>query len=682
MKKILLYIILLLSYQLSIAQVKVLFSANKGEQAGNADWVIDADVFNLFVTTSGTYNTTGNEANPQRYPTPTQSGITATTTESYWTGGISAMAVECVKLGYTLETLPYNGQITYNNTSNPQDLSNYRIYVVCEPNIRFTTAEKTAIMNYVNNGGRLLMVADHETSDRNNDGWESRTIWNDLMFNNTVNSNNPFGMRFDSVDIFQTSSNYTPNALDSILNSSQFGSATQMKFANGTTLTIDPTKNSTVKGHFYSIGANKTTTQVWVASARFGKGKVAGYGDSSPFDDGTGDTNDNLYDGWITDASGNHRKIIMNTMLWLASLDSFYVNITPSGATKFCQGDSATLTATQGINYSWSSGQTTQSIVAKTSGNYNVTVTNSQGQQTSASILITVNPNPTPTVSLSGNILQTSNVYTTYQWYNNTSLIGGATQNQYTPLASGQYKVLVTDTNGCKGLSNLFNYTLPAFTASINPNKDTICSGDSTLLTASAGASYLWSTGKTTQAIYAKSKGIYTVTVTNSSGQTAVASSTIDSFISPKPTITLSGSQLLTQAGYTKYWWYESNNLIDTAKSYVIKNPKFGRYTVKVQDINGCIGISNYRDITDEISITQSQFEEPIISLLENSIAIETNDKNIYTAELLTIDGKRIYQSSFKNFVEIPIRNYSKNIVFLKLSSNDIAEKYYKLSLF
>jgi len=45
---------------------------------------------------------------------------------------------------------------------------------------------------------------------------------------------------------------------------------------------------------------------------------VVALGDSSPADDGSGDRNDRLYDGWIEDANGNHERLIMNGTLWLA----------------------------------------------------------------------------------------------------------------------------------------------------------------------------------------------------------------------------------------------------------------------------------------------------------------------------------------------------------------------------
>ncbi len=302
-------------------QIKILFDATKAESAGNADWVIDADVFNLYWTTSGIATTTGNESNAQRIPTPAQSGITSSTTEGYWKGALSSWGIDLVKKGYAVETLPYGTAITYNNTSNPQDLSNYKVFVVCEPNIQFTAAEKTAIFQFVQNGGGLFMVSDHTLSDRNNDGWDAPAIWNDLMTSNTVASN-PFGISFDLVDVSPSPGVMANLPTDTLLHGSM-GNVTQVKWSNGCTMPINTTANPTVKGIVYNNGASNTgTTNVLVARANYGLGRVVGIGDSSPCDDGTGDTGDVLYDGWITDASGNHEKLIINATIWLASSPS------------------------------------------------------------------------------------------------------------------------------------------------------------------------------------------------------------------------------------------------------------------------------------------------------------------------------------------------------------------------
>ena len=186
MKKIFVILIMaLVFYNLSKAQVKsqvkILYDATKAETAGSADWVIDADAHDLGYSSGPAILGGGNESDPQRLPTPDQSTVTSSTVETYWEGALSAWGIDMVKKGYYVETLPYNGSITYGNTSNVQDLSNYKVFIVDEPNIRFTAVEDTAIMQFVRNGGGLFMISDHEGSDRNNDGYDSPHIWQLFM---------------------------------------------------------------------------------------------------------------------------------------------------------------------------------------------------------------------------------------------------------------------------------------------------------------------------------------------------------------------------------------------------------------------------------------------------------------------------------------------------------------------
>lgn len=299
----------------SFGQTKILFDATKAEMAGNADWVIDADLHNIM----------GNESNPQQVPTPAQSGITATTSQSYWKGALSAWAVDAVKLGYEVETLPQNGAISYGNATNAQDLSNYTVFVVCEPNILFTSSEKTAIINFVANGGSLFMISDHNNSDRNGDGADSPYIWNDLMTNNTV-ENNPFGITFD-YNFFTEATVNIPNLPSDALLHGSYGDVSRVEFYGGTSMTLNTSQNATVKGVVYRTNYNNIgNTGVLCAYASYGQGKVVALGDSSPADDGSGDTNDNLYDGWIADASGNHERLIMNATIWLATPAALNIN--------------------------------------------------------------------------------------------------------------------------------------------------------------------------------------------------------------------------------------------------------------------------------------------------------------------------------------------------------------------
>lgn len=328
---------LILIYLRSNAQVKILFDNRKAESAGNADWVIDADLHNLSFTSSGSITTTGSESNAQRIPTPLQSGITASTSETYWTGGISALAVDMAKKGYVVESLPYNASITFSNSTNVQDLSNYKVYVVCEPNIVFTTSEKTAIINFVKNGGGLYMISDHSVSDRNNDGWDSPKIWTDLMKNNVV-QNDPFGIDFDTTSVTGnfsgTFTNVSSNLQDSLLHGPG-GNVTEVMWANGTRMSLNPTLNPTVVGDVYKTSPASGNTNVLVAHAHYFNGKVAAIGDSSPFDDGTGDPNDVLYNGYFADAAGNHQKLLINTVIWLATGSSVATSITENSLNDF-----------------------------------------------------------------------------------------------------------------------------------------------------------------------------------------------------------------------------------------------------------------------------------------------------------------------------------------------------------
>ncbi len=275
---------------------KFLFDATKAETAGNADWVIDED------------------ASPQKVPTPAQSTITSATPETYWTGAISSWGIALVKAGNFVETLPSGTAITYGNSTNTQDLSHYDVFVVDEPNTRFTDAEKTAILNFVKNGGGLCMVSDHTVSDRNGDGWDSPAIWNDLMTNNTV-QNNPFGFSIDLTNISEISSNVlTGNSTNPMLHGIK-GEVTKMEFNNGATLTLQPSVNSTVQGLIWQNTFAQSTTHVMAASSTFGSGRVFVVTDSSPMDDGTGASGNNLFVSWPL---YSHTQLFMNASAWLA----------------------------------------------------------------------------------------------------------------------------------------------------------------------------------------------------------------------------------------------------------------------------------------------------------------------------------------------------------------------------
>jgi len=295
----------------SFAQKKFLFDAGHAETAANADWVISE-------------NSSGSTI--PRIPSPAQSGITSSTAETYWIGALSSWGVALVKLGYYVETLPPSTTITYGTTS-AQDLQNYDVFVIDEPNTQFTATEKTALINFVKNGGGLFMISDHTGSDRNNDGWDSPMIWNDLFTNNGTVTN-PFGLSVDLTNISQTSTNVLVG--DSII-AGPAGTVTGMQWSNGATITVNNTANPSAKNVVWTTGTSQGLLNGMVARALYGKGKVVLVTDSSPADDGTGASGNTLYVGWAytgTGVNGSHAYLHLNGCIWLANNSSLPVELT------------------------------------------------------------------------------------------------------------------------------------------------------------------------------------------------------------------------------------------------------------------------------------------------------------------------------------------------------------------
>ena len=280
--------------------------------------------------------------------------------------------------------------------------------------------------------------------------------------------------------------------------------------------------------------------------------------------------------------------------------------ITASGPTTFCAGGSVTLTASAGSSYLWSNGATTQSITVTASGNHSVTVTNASGcSATSAATAVTVNGNPTATITASGpttfcaggSVTLSASAGSSYLWSN------GATTQSITVNATGNFSVTVTNVSGCSTTS-----AATAVTVNSNPvatitasGPTTFCTGGSVTLTASAGSSYLWSNGATTQSIIVNASGNFSVAVTNASGCSATSTSTTVAVNSnPVATITPSGpttfcaggSVTLTASAGSSYLW--SNGA--TTQSITVNAT--GNFRVTVTNASGCIATSASTAVT------------------------------------------------------------------------------------
>lgn len=345
--------------------------------------------------------------------------------------------------------------------------------------------------------------------------------------------------------------------------------------------------------------------------------------------------------------------------------------ITASGPTTFCQGNSVTLVASAASSYLWSNGATTQAITVGTSGNYTVTVTNASGcSATSAATTVTVNANPPAVITASGpttfcnggSVTLTANSGTAYLWSN------GATTQAITvsgPIGATNYTVQVTQAGGCVSSSPVTTVTVnPVPTATISASgPTTFCEPNNVVLTASAGSSWLWSNGATTQAITVSSpaaSGNYTVTVTNASGCSATSSATSVT-VNPRPVVTLSASPYtslfpglsttltasVSPAGTYTYNWFKNTVVVPGAASSSLNVglSDIGSYAVQVTNAGGCSNTSNVVVIAD--SATSRLFIMPNPNNGQFEVSYYSPSANSFTLTISDSKGAVVYSKAY-----------------------------------
>ncbi len=103
---------------------------------------------------------------------------------------------------------------------------------------------------------------------------------------------------------------------------------------------------------------------------------------------------------------------------------------------------------------------------------------------------------------------------------------------------------------------------------------EVICAGDSVLLTATAGTSYLWSNGASTQSIWATA-GTYDVTVTSYCGSASSLAHTVTEIPIPSDpvvtndTVCIGYTATLTATGNSVYWYDQNGIEVGTGNTFV-----------------------------------------------------------------------------------------------------------------
>ena len=278
-----------------------------------------------------------------------------------------------------------------------------------------------------------------------------------------------------------------------------------------------------------------------------------------------------------------------------------------------CAGEQTVLTAGTGNNYKWSNSITsstqtvspTPTTTITTNTTYTVTVSNGTCSSTDQ-VVVTVNPIPTPDISatmpavcVGKSTFLKATGGDSYSW-NTTPAINTDTMT-VTPLIPTTYTVTVS-LNGCSAFKSIKIDTNSRVIITATP--PAVCLGETAILKASGGSSYLWSGGLgNTQSISVTplSTSSYDVTVTNTQG--CSASTSVQVIVNSLPTVNITGTSPICSGSNTilyancatanKYFWSNNTTNQQTQVSPMINTT----YNVTITDNNGCT-TSNFFDLT------------------------------------------------------------------------------------
>jgi hypothetical protein len=459
---------------------RVLFDHTRHEEAGtSAEWVICS----------------GSEPDPS--PANPAS-------ETDWNGGISAWGFDLHQAGYAIQTLPPTGRVTYGDATNPQDLANYAVYIIDEPYVKFTAAEKQAILGYVQNGGGLFVVGNHVGANRysGTGGTDAFTVFNDMV---VVNGANPYGFTFvaghgpGDAQANTTSTAFSTSAspaAQAIVNGS-FGSLGLMDFHSYSYLNFNTAQNPNVQEILHTQVSGDTGS--FIVTCTVGSGRVVAISDSAPADDGTTTTSGkSLHASW---GLNSNRAFFLNATAYLAGATStapvpVVSIVSPAANTSIAAGGSvsfqgsASISDGSALSYSWSFGDGASAAVLgpvshtyPAAGTYTATFTaaSNQGQSASATRTITVTgatDTQPPTVSVtesgaSGSLTfsatASDNVgVTKVEFYLDGALTGTDTTSPYTlafdstTVANGSHSLVAKayDAAGNVGTSSAVSFTV------------------------------------------------------------------------------------------------------------------------------------------------------------------------------------------------------------------------------
>lgn len=269
---------------------------------------------------------------------------------------------------------------------------------------------------------------------------------------------------------------------------------------------------------------------------------------------------------------------------------------TINGNDTICFGNTTTLFASGGGNYTWNDGTNVDSLAVTPSSDSTFSViVDIIGCLDTAYHTIIVNDLPTAnitgidTICVGDNTTLYASGGSSYVWGDNSTL----DSLSISPTINTNYGVIVTDGNNCSNSASIdvIVNSLPTITISSSQN-DTICEGQTSTLTANGANSYEWNTSELTPSIDVSPITVttYNVEGTNANGCKNTASFTLN--VATQPTASITGiaeiceneETTLTASGGLTYQW----STTETTSSITVSPADTTIYSV-VSIINSCI---------------------------------------------------------------------------------------------
>lgn len=240
--------------------------------------------------------------------------------------------------------------------------------------------------------------------------------------------------------------------------------------------------------------------------------------------------------------------------------------LTTPSSLSICPGATNNLSAfgsPLGGSFLWSNGSSFATQGISQPGTYSVTYTAPNGCTAADTTQVTFFPSAYFNTLYTNDTTICQGEVVNYYATGNGSISwnGGLPSPSFTASSAGTYTVSVTTSNNCITTDTVVVSQFPTNTLMVS-NDTTICVGDSALMLATGGSSYLWSTGSTGPSAWATAPGTYTLNATDTNGCTASNSVNISQApmpnvsINPNPALLCPGdSVLLVGSGVTQYLW-------------------------------------------------------------------------------------------------------------------------------